>query len=278
MSAGKRTRQGFRPVQEIRIMSTLSDLTYAVGLFFGVVVSGASFCQEPELATDRPDFTESSVVVPRASVQIEAGATWLGEAGGGVEVLSGPEALIRWGVAPRLELRFGLPDYLEVSGTEVDDGAWTDSSIGLKWQLGPVAEAWDLALVAEVEIPSGEIEVTAERYDPGMILITGTDLSDRWSLGAQLSAARQTFAEVGGDREVWFWGGTAVFGLGVSDDVGTFFEVAAEKPEDVETLVFLHHGWTWLPAPRLQLDAHVAAGLTDTTPDWLIGIGCSKRW
>ncbi len=50
----------------------------------------------PELVTDRPDFTESAVVVPLGSLQAEAGAT-LDRASDGVRTLAGPELLLRWG-------------------------------------------------------------------------------------------------------------------------------------------------------------------------------------
>ena len=90
--------------------------------------------------------------------------------------------------------------------------------------------------------------------------------------------ARETLADEPDDEELWIYGGTLVLGLGVSEKVGTFFELAAEKPDDIDALVFLHHGWTWSVGPTLQLDAHIAAGLSETAPDWLVGIGVVKRW
>ncbi|MCZ6506947.1 MAG: hypothetical protein O7A04_02700, partial [Acidobacteria bacterium] len=65
-----------------------------------------------ELITDRPDFTESAVVVPAGSIQIEGGLTWVDD-GGSQGTLSGPEILLRWGLGDRFELRIGLPDYVE---------------------------------------------------------------------------------------------------------------------------------------------------------------------
>ena len=49
-----------------------------------------------ELVTDRPDFTESGIVVPVGSLQFEAGFTWESNAGD-VRSFSGPELLVRWG-------------------------------------------------------------------------------------------------------------------------------------------------------------------------------------
>ena len=71
--------------------------------------------KKAELNTDRPDFTESSVTVPRGRLQMESGVTWSDEPGGS-EVLSGPELLFRYGLFEKTELRFVPPDYLRVRG------------------------------------------------------------------------------------------------------------------------------------------------------------------
>jgi len=231
---------------------------------------GIGFAEETGLVTDRPDFTESPVVVPQASVQLETGLTWA-EAKD-VETISGPEVLIRWGFVRDLELRIGLPDYTDVRGGR-DRSGWEDASVGLKWQLGPVSD-WDFAVIAEATLPTGAEHRTSDEIDPGLILIAGRDLSDRWSFGAQLELARPSAV----DGRASVFGGTVVLGLGVSDEVGTFFEIKADKEEDVDTGVLLHHGWTYLLSRTLQIDAHLAAGLTDTAPDWLLGVGLSARF
>jgi hypothetical protein len=61
------------------------------------------------IATDRPAVTNSSVVVPAGSLQVENG--FLETSSQGQIVLDGPESLVRFGVAKRTELRFTVPDY-----------------------------------------------------------------------------------------------------------------------------------------------------------------------
>ena len=58
-----------------------------------------------ELATDRPDFTETVFAIPRGRVQVEAGYTR--DAFGSVKVDHAPELLIRTGFLPYSELRLG---------------------------------------------------------------------------------------------------------------------------------------------------------------------------
>lgn len=60
-------------------------------------VSSQTAAEPSELVTDRPDFTESAVVAPIGSPQIEAGITWIDT--DLVDELSGAEVVVRWTVA-----------------------------------------------------------------------------------------------------------------------------------------------------------------------------------
>ena len=74
------------------------------------------------LVTDRPDQTESSSVVSRGRVQIEAGFDFnhFDLAGETLEETSFPSTLVRYGLDRKVELRFGWLGYvneeLEVGG------------------------------------------------------------------------------------------------------------------------------------------------------------------
>jgi hypothetical protein len=61
------------------------------------------------IATDRPQITSSSVVVPCGSLQFENGFQEAGH--GGQRTFDLPETSVRFGIASRAELRFGVPDY-----------------------------------------------------------------------------------------------------------------------------------------------------------------------
>jgi hypothetical protein len=59
---------------------------------------------EGPIATDRPAVTNSSVVVPAGSLQVENG--FLETVSQGQNVLDGPESLVRFGVATKTEVAF----------------------------------------------------------------------------------------------------------------------------------------------------------------------------
>ena len=226
-----------------------------------------------KLVTDRPDFTESSIVVPVGSFQFEGGLTWESSAGD-VRSFSGPEFLLRWGLTSRMEVRIGLPDYVGVWNGQNQSG-FADPSIGTKLQLGPIAEGWDLATVVTVSAPAGEAGFSSDGWDPSVILTTGGGIGGTWSLGSQVFGELATNGE---DREL-FWGGTLVLGTSIGSQgiTGSFFELAATIPEEGTTAVSFHHGYIHLLTETLQLDVHGGFGLTETAPDFFIGAGMVYR-
>jgi hypothetical protein len=62
-----------------------------------------------DIATDRPDVTNSSVVVPQGSLQSESGVNWTARQG--ATVIDGPTTRLRLGVAHCTEILLDLPNY-----------------------------------------------------------------------------------------------------------------------------------------------------------------------
>jgi hypothetical protein len=241
-----------------------------VALLVAVALPAAA--QQEPLATDRPDFTESAVVVPLGALQLEGGATWL-DSGDDGELFSAPELLLRWGIGPSVELRLVVPDRLWDRAPDGIDG-FTDPAVGAKVRLVRGAAGWDAALIATALLPTGDTGLTSDAVDPAVALAVARDLGPRWSLGAQLTAAWPTVDE---DRQLAA-GATVVLATGLGERVGTFIELATERLEDEPTGVLLHHGYTFAIASTVQLDLHAAAGLNDAAPDLLLGAGFAIRW
>ena len=76
-----------------------SRRTALISVVFSVVSCAQSqpATSEAEIVTDRPDVTESSIVVPKGSLQIENGTMWTSNHGSQTFDLS--ESLIRFGLA-----------------------------------------------------------------------------------------------------------------------------------------------------------------------------------
>src|SRR4029077_779582 len=105
-----------------------------------------------EIITDRPDITESAVVVPKASLQAENGFTWTNDHLDHVAALC--QTLLRLGLSDRTELRVTLPSYSLDFSRGLASGV-TDISVGFKQQLGPLPGGFDLSLIAATSVPTG---------------------------------------------------------------------------------------------------------------------------
>jgi len=105
------------------------------------------------ISTDRPAITNSSVVVPSGSLQVENGFLETGSQG--QSVIDAPETLVRFGLAKTTELRFTVPDYFHnlTTGNGVGSG-FGDVAIGVKQQLGP-ARGFDVSVIAFLSCPTG---------------------------------------------------------------------------------------------------------------------------
>jgi hypothetical protein len=228
--------------------------------------------EQPELLTDRPDFTETSFVVPLRSLQIEGGFTYENGADG-ERTFNGLEVLLRYGIAPRTELRLGAPDYVSGRGNGQRVGQFGDTYLGFKQQLGPSGARYGVALIPAVMLPTGGSQVGSHHFDPELVLTWSLDLSETWAVGGILGYARPT--EEGGRNDTFF--PTVSFARALSDRWGTFFEWAAEFPERGGDIHLFHHGYTYGLRSNSQLDVHLGFGLTRASPNFFIGAGFAIR-
>jgi hypothetical protein len=101
------------------------------------------------IATDRPQITSSSIVVPCGSLQFENG--FQDTSNGGQQAFDFPETAVRLGIASKTELRFGVPDYFYNYDTAPPFGnGFSDLSLGFKQQLGPTRGGFDVSLIPSV--------------------------------------------------------------------------------------------------------------------------------
>jgi hypothetical protein len=263
----------------IRLMTlrTFGVVMLALGVA-GSGFAGDHFLEEP-LVTDRPDFTESSSTVGRGVLQLEGGVTFA-EFEGGAEVTTLGEVLARWGVTSKLELRFVLPIYAWERNSGDDRSGFSDTAVGLKYELAQGAGSgliggMEAALIASTTVPTGGSDFGSSSWQPVGVLCLGWELSDSVGLGVNLGVARPTGD---GERFTSTWASVAL-GVGLTDAASVFFELYGFNREDARgpnTLTF-QTGVVYLLSPDLQLDARVARRLTDRGVDFLFGAGLSWR-
>lgn len=264
-----------------------------VGLAFLLLPSLVpAFAQEaPELITDRPDQTESSVVVPPGSIQIELGWTMTRDDVDGVRFESSevPGTLLRIGLAEAVELRIGWTGWVDeevrASGSTLGVDGLGDAELGAKIHLrSENGGAPEMALLIGTSVPVGDGELTSDRFDPSLRLLLSHSLSDRIDLGYNVGLAFDTVVDdPTGSEDVrstlsnYIY--TVAMGFGLTDRLGAFVEFYGEIPASASggPAHSFDSGLTYLLCPNLQLDLAAGLGLSEAADDWFVGLGLSVR-
>jgi Putative MetA-pathway of phenol degradation len=242
----------------------------AVGFAFGQPPASdpaASQSASP-ISTDRPAVTDSSVVVPAGTIQVENG--FADTVSQGQRTLDGPETLVRIGVASKTELRLVAPDYFGPQGMGSGFG---DLGVGVKQQLGPVY-GFDVSVVLTLSLPTGARGISSHGYDPSVQLPWSRSLSPNWTVAGMLSVYAPTEA---GSRRVT--GETAfLVDRQLTKTCDAFVEYVGDFPEEGGPRHLLHFGGALKLTPNQQIDMHVGVGLSSAAVDHLIGVGYSFRF
>jgi len=223
------------------------------------------------IATDRPAFTNSSVVVPTGSLQAENG--FLETSSQGQSVVDGPETLVRFGVAKRTELRFTVPDYFHNLTTSGGSG-FGDFAFGVKEQLGPTPGKFDVSAILFISFPTGANGVSSGGDDPGLQVPWSRAFSTNWTAAGMFSVYWPTQS---GTRNVT---GESTFLLDrqLTKPWDAFVEYAGDFPEVGGPRHLLHFGTALKITQQQQIDFHVGVGLSSAAVDHLVGIGYSFRF
>jgi hypothetical protein len=282
MKMTRLSRQGLQSNEMWLRLSTIDcDLRmpgrWRRGLMFacilGLVACGRAACDDgPQspIATDRPSVTDSSVVVPIGSVQVENGFT--DTANQGENTLDGPETLLRFGLLSKTELRLTVPDYFgAVTGSGASSG-FGDMAIGMKQQLGP-AKGFDVSLVLTLSVPTGARAISSHDYDPSLQVPWSRAVSAHWTIAGMLSMywpTQEYHRNLTGET-------TFLIDRQLTNRGDVFAEYAGDFPERGGTRNLAHFGTTWKLTPRQQIDFHVGVGLSSAAVDHFIGFGYSFR-
>jgi len=220
------------------------------------------------LVTDRPDFTESAIVIPIKSLQIESGLEWA--VFDPNSVFTYPNTLLRFGLSDRFELRLEVPGW---SKWESASAQFEDLGIGFKWQLTPGDAVVPAAILLHTVLPVGNETVRGEAGDFNFLYAGAYDFTDRlglsWNLGVSLT-------EVDEKRQ-WGQRYSVALGIGLSERFACYLETMGEVDHNGHWAPLLDGGVTLALSAFSQLDAYIGFGLTEHAPDLVVGAGYSVR-
>jgi hypothetical protein len=226
---------------------------------------------QTDIATDRPDVTNSSLVVPRGSLQLENGINWTARQS--ATVIDGTNSRLRIGVAQCIEVLFDLPDYFHSLRGRAAAG-YSDFSPAIKRQLGHLPGDIELSATVGLEIPTGTARIAGSGYGAYVQVPWSKEIGGGWGLSGMFTvfllpgepASNPTFEPTFAvERQV---GSRADF----------FVEYVADLAHRGAASQVFDSGGAFRITPTQQIDVRAGVGLNRAAPDHLFGLGYSFRF
>jgi len=223
------------------------------------------------ISTDRPDVTNSSIVVPAGSLQSENGINFSARDGG--RFVDGTNTRWRLGIAPCFELLVDTPTYFaNIRGAR--DTGFSDVAPALKWQISPIPGKVDLSAVFGVALPSGSTGIVGRGAQPYLQFPWSWELRSGWGLSGMFTE----FIRPSDPASKLITETTFVVEKKVTERTSLFVEYVGDYPDSGSSSQLLNSGGLYRLGPNQQVDFHVALGLNHNAPSYIVGIGYSVRF
>ena len=226
---------------------------------------------QTDIATDRPDVTNSSLVVPRGSLQLENGINWTVRQD--ATVLDGPNSRLRIGVAQCIEVLFDLPDYFHSLRGRTTAG-YSDFSPAIKRQFGHLPGDVELSATVGLEIPTGTARIAGSGYGAYVQFPWSKEIGGGWGLSGMFTA----FLLPGEPASNPTLEPTFAIERQVGSRADFFVEYVADHPRRGVASQIFDWGGAFRITPTQQIDVRSGVGLNRAAPDHLFGIGYSFRF
>jgi hypothetical protein len=221
------------------------------------------------IATDRPDTTNSSVVVPVGSLQNENGLNVSRHDGG--DVFDGSNSRWRLGIAPCLEVLLDLPNYVGTFHGAGPSG-FGDMAPAVKWQISPVPGKFDLSMTAGAALPVGARAIAGRGVQPYLQFPWSVELHEGWAITGMV-----TNFFTPDDPNKYSNQSTFVIEREFGERSFLFIEYVGDFPLTGGPGHLINSGGGYRITDNQQIDFHLAFGLNRNSPDYVFGVGYSFR-
>lgn len=267
-------------------MPVSPSLRISLAVLFSLSLVGVAHAGDDDgIATDRPDFVESSKTVGRGRVQLETSAAWERQRDDGLHsrTLTTP-TLLRVGLGETAELRVETDgrsiahDVDPAGGARTVTAGWADTELGVKWHLAEQQGASpSLGLLLHAILPSGSHDLRGHGVRPSLRLSAEWELPGDYSFGVMPGIAGDS-----DDQDARY--GYAILAASLGKDFGErahgFVELAAPQIARAThggTQLFVDTGMSYQLNKDCQVDFAVTHGLNHRTPDLGLAFGLSLR-
>jgi hypothetical protein len=251
--------------------------------FLACVLGAIPLAQAQDtIATDRPDFVESSNVVGRGRLQVETSLLLERDRNGPVRARTvATPTLLRYGVGDSFELRLESEGHIDQRSTEGGlrskaSGA-ADASVGLKWHAMDAAGGLpSVGVLLHADLDSGSRAFRGQGLRPSLRVVGEWELPDDYSLGVMPGVGIER--DEGGRYRYGILG--VVLGKAINERLRGFVEVALPqiaRGAHGGTQASFDIGGAYLLSDTVQVDAMLSRGLNSRTPDTAFTVGFSFK-
>lgn len=235
----------------------------------GIAADGCTPASAP-IATDRPDVTNSSIVVPVGSLQSENGVNVSRRDGG--DVFDGTNSRLRFGIAPCLEVLVDVPNYVGAFHGTGSSG-FGDVTPAIKWQISPIPGKVDLSMTIGAGLPTGVRAIAGPGVQPYLQFPWSADLSQGWGISGMVT----NFFTPDDPVNRYSNQSTFVIEKEIGERAFLFAEYVGEFPVVGGASQLLNSGGGYRLTDTQQIDFHVGVGLNRNAPAYIFGLGYSFR-
>ncbi len=234
-----------------------------------------------KIVPDRPDFTNSPLVVPMGSVQIESGiyfSKWSSDQSvpkletNDIGIFS---TLVRVSLSEMFELRAGgeyLMRRVKEGSLETNLKGLNALYAGTKFQFLKSENSFaDAAAVAEIALPFGSADFKPAKAEPKIYLSLAHLLSGPFSVTYNAGTQYQS----GIEEYLYFY--SISFGIEISDRIGGFAEHYGMLLNSAAPRYFADAGISYLQNENLMVDLSFGKEFTPDANYWFISAGFSIR-
>lgn len=235
-----------------------------------------------DLATDRPDKTESPQTVDAGHAQIELDFATYGHDRSDAERTEQIDILpinLKYGVAANADLQLIMAPYVhqrvtdEATGARTAVGGFGDMTVRLKYNLwGNDGGKTAMALMPFVTLPTAKTGLGADGVEFGLIAPLSVKLSEQVDLAmmTEVDALREDGHYHAGIIN------SASLGFHLTKRLGLYTELYTEHDRD--WIVTGDTGLTYAVGENSQFDLGANIGLTDAADDISLFVGFSRRF
>jgi hypothetical protein len=224
-----------------------------------------------DIVTDRPSVSNSSVVVPAGSLQMENGINWTGHPG--QDTLDGPNTRLRFGLGDCTEILVDTPDYTGGINGHGPSG-FSDIAPAIKHQLTGLPTGLNASLTAGLAFPTGATAISGSGYNPYLQLPWTEDLGDGWTAGGMFSSTWLT----GQPQSTTMLQPSVLIDRQIGEHADVFAEYIGDYLTRGLPAQAMNFGGSYRLTQTQQIDFHAGFGMNRNSPDYFIGVGYSLRF